>query len=270
MKTILLHIHADERQDARVDCAIGLARLWKGQIECLQATPLDSYIGGDSFGGVYLYDDLLASVREQEQSERKRIEAWLDDSAVGYRWTHVDGNVAGSLVSASILSDMIVLSQPAPRRDDHVPPLVLIAEVAVHARTLVCALPFEGRKFDAAGRALVAWNNSPEAAHALRAALPVLRKAVSVDVLEITDDKTDAGESAATHYLTLHGVNATLHRERYSGLTGAQALLDGAAQLDAGYIVMGAYGHSRLLELIVGGVTRDLSGGCAWPLLLAH
>lgn len=270
MKTILLHVYADEQQDARLDCAIHLAHLCGGHVECLQVTPLNSFIGVDTFGGVYLYNELLASVRQQESDERDRIEARLNEAAVGYDWRPTNGDVASSIVSASLLSDIIVLSQQAPRRDGSVPPLVLVPEVALHARTLICALPPGGRKFDGASRALIAWNSSPEAGHALRAALPILKKALAVDVLEITDGEGEVADSPAVRYLAVHGVTATLHRERYTGRTAAQALLDGAARLDAGYIVMGAYGHSRLRELIMGGATRDLSSGSAWPVLLAH
>ena len=132
------------------------------------------------------------------------------------------------------------------------------------------AIPSSASAFDPAGAALVAWNGSPEAAHALRLALPLLAKAVGVHVVQVTEDDRDFPTNEALSYLTLHGIRADLADHPRAGHSFAGSLLDAATEADARYIVMGAYGHTRFSEAVLGGVTRDLLRVSPIPLLLAH
>ena len=123
-------------------------------------------------------------------------------------------------------------------------------------------------------RALVAWNGSRESARALAEALPYLHKAGTVMVTIVVDeDETELqavkGKDAVAH-LKHHRINAVLHRIKNRNGDVGETLIVEAKQRDADLIVMGAYGHSRLREWLLGGATYKLLHGSPIPLLVAH
>jgi nucleotide-binding universal stress UspA family protein len=146
----------------------------------------------------------------------------------------------------------------------------MAGDVALHVRAPVLAMPIEARAFDPIGVAAVAWNGSIESAHALRLAMPMLARARGVHLITVDGRENDFAASQARDYLALHGIAAELHEWplRESGI--ATTLIAAAESLDASYLVMGAYGHSRLREAVLGGATRDLLESSPIPLVLAH
>jgi nucleotide-binding universal stress UspA family protein len=111
------------------------------------------------------------------------------------------------------------------------------------------------------GAVALAWKNSLGAARALIAAAPLLAKATRAVVLAAPDEETDAGEAdliGALHYLGWHGVRAELRRVEPGHRRPAEAVMDAALAVDAGFLVMGAFGHSRAHEAVFGGFTRDV------------
>lgn len=121
--------------------------------------------------------------------------------------------------------------------------------------------------------AVVAWDGSRSAARALSDAIPVLLKARDVHVLTVTNEKPGArrglGEEAVRH-LRSHGVVAAAHEVDAAGHRIGAVLDEYAASNRADLVVMGAYGHSRLLEFILGGATEHVLGDLKFPLLLSH
>lgn len=135
-------------------------------------------------------------------------------------------------------------------------------------------------------RVLVAWSDSRESARALRDALPLLRRASSVELLRFSSDAALGAESLApvAAHLRRHGVQAvcTVRTMRPDSISErmtatwtpdapiAEALLSHAADVDADLIVMGGYGHPRAWELMLGGVTRTLLQSMTVPVLMSH
>jgi nucleotide-binding universal stress UspA family protein len=269
MKTILVHIRDDDGQAARLQAALDLTRAFDGHLVCLQATPFDAYIIGDPFGGVYAFPEIVARVREDEEAERSRIEADLANEGVAWEWLHYDGAAAQMLVEQGRLADCIVLSRPEPGRGAR-RPLPIAADVTLHARTPVLAVPEAPLGVDVGAPVLVAWNGSAEAAAAVRAALPYLSRASAVHVATVGAEGADLPSTAACRFLSRHGIASELHAVDPDGRSIADALLATAQGVGAGALVMGAYGRSRLRELVLGGVTDDLLNGAPLPLLLAH
>ena len=105
---------------------------------------------------------------------------------------------------------MTVLSQPNHGSPDRVRPASVIGEVATRALGPILALPSNGKKFDATGTALVAWNGSPESTYALRLSLPFLKTAESVRVVEVSDEDSAAEACAAVRYLARYDIAAGL------------------------------------------------------------
>ena len=108
---------------------------------------------------------------------------------------------------------------------------------------------------------LVAWNDSRESTRALAEAMPYLHKAKTIAVVSVVDEDMEEGATIGTEavtHLRRHGIEATLHHpKKRKGDVGA-ALIAEARRQKADLIVMGGYGHSRLREWLLGGVTYEL------------
>jgi nucleotide-binding universal stress UspA family protein len=269
MKSVLLHIHEDSGQESRLQAALDLVRSFGGHLTCLQATPFDSYIVSDPFGGVYAFPEIVARVRDTQEATRVRIEADLANEGVSWNWLHYDGSAAQMLVDRARLADVVVVSQPGSGRGDN-QPLPIAADIALHARAPVLAIPEASGGLDCVGTAMVAWNGSAESAYALRVARPMLRGASAVHVVEVSEGGADMPSSAACRYLARHGIAAELREVPRGDRAVPEILSATATEIGADYVVMGAYGRSRLRELILGGVTREMLHGSAVPILMAH
>jgi nucleotide-binding universal stress UspA family protein len=146
-----------------------------------------------------------------------------------------------------------------------------MGDVLQSARAPILVQPQELNTFDVFGPAVVGWNGSFEAANALRAALPLLKMASAVHIVTVEEPKEYRLPSlAASTYLSRHGVTSELHARPKSDMPVEKAIIETAQVMDAGYIVMGGYGHSRVREFIFGGVTRTLLSECAIPLIMGH
>ena len=268
MKTVLLYANDDKGMESRLQAALDMARSFDAHISCLQVTPFDSFIMGDPFGGVYALPTVLEAVRKVEDEHRARIEDQLRMEGVGWDWSRLDGSPAQLTADRSRLADVIMLSLPGG--GDYDGPLSMVGDVALHARAPVLAVPQSSRGLDYLGTALVAWNGTFESSIALRLAVPLLARAAQVRIVTVTEDETEFPATGASEYLARHGIESELHEWPRDGRTMAEALLDAVRSLGGAYVVMGAYGHSRLQESLLGGTTREMIRSGAVPLLLAH
>jgi nucleotide-binding universal stress UspA family protein len=128
-------------------------------------------------------------------------------------------------------------------------------------------------KFPTVGtNVLVAWNASREATRAVHDALPVLREATKVTVLSIDPEYPEGrlSDGDITRYLARHGVAVTETSLPSAGVGVGDLLLSYAADHGADLIVMGAYGHTRLRELVLGGATRTMLQHMTVPVLMSH
>jgi nucleotide-binding universal stress UspA family protein len=151
----------------------------------------------------------------------------------------------------------------------------LVESVILHSARPTLVLPCAGNFESVGNRVLVAWNDSREAARAVSDALPMLQRAKQVEVASWSEggsaeEKTMRPELDALHkWLKWHGVSAQLQVEPV-GAGIADAMLSHAADTTADLIVMGAYGHSRWAELVLGGATRGLLASMTVPVLMSH
>jgi nucleotide-binding universal stress UspA family protein len=122
---------------------------------------------------------------------------------------------------------------------------------------------------------LVAWNGGREAARAIGDALPLLERAKHLDILAVDDDGEPgvaerlAGARLGT-WLRAHGIAAGVERHEVRDIGVGEWLLDRAADLGSDLIVMGGYGHARMRELVLGGVTRTVLRSMTVPVFMAH
>jgi nucleotide-binding universal stress UspA family protein len=269
MRSILLHVRDDDGLESRLQAAFDLARAFNGHITCLHAEPHGNFLAEDILVSAQWPEDYGETRTVARSDLRLRVESRLDAEGVSWDWVQFDEPDAAALVRFSLLSDVIVVSLGTSAQFPR-DPLSLAAAVSVGARSLVLAAPVAMASLRLDRPALIAWNGSPEAAAALRASIPILSLVPRVRLLEVVDRRSPYPRDLAARYLARWGIAVEVD-EREPRELGVSALIEQAAQeTEAGLIVMGAYGRSRLREHLLGGVTSELTGRSDRPLLLAH
>lgn len=216
----------------------------------------------------------------QAQSEAKALEdavrdrlgrtevSWGVDAVVAQTAT-----VAGLVARRSRYADLVMLPKPyGENRTMDAPVVVESAMFQGHAPVMV--LPGDKAPGTAPDRVVVAWNESAEAMTAVRRALPLLVAAGEVSILIVGpqshgEDTADPGSELAD-MLTRHGAKVEVAIVAKTMPRVSDMILRHVADLDADLLVMGAYGHSRFREAILGGATRNLLEQAEVPVLMAH
>ena len=270
MKSILLTVNNDSGLEARMQVSLDLVRATSGHLTCLNVTPPVEYIGVDTIGGTPLMVDLDHYYHTSAAELRTKVELKLAHEDVNWDYIHINDDVLGAVMSAGALCDLIVLSSPSVlgRRQIANP---FISEFVMRTHTPVLIVPETINALNVFGNAAVGWNGSFEAANALRAAMPMLRHAQSVTLVSIDAADEDSFPSTdALEYLSRHGIKATLLSTTVIQGTVEARLTKTAAELNADYLVMGAYSHSRMREYWFGGLTRSLFSDVTLPLFVAR
>ena len=135
----------------------------------------------------------------------------------------------------------------------------------------VIAVPFAGKFKTLGKRVLVAWNGTREAARATHDALPFLTHADKVVVLSVNaSGKVHIPGADISTHLARHGVDVEIHNREGNDVSVGDAILNAVSDYGADLLVIGAYGHSRVRELVLGGVTRHLLRHMTIPVLMSH
>jgi nucleotide-binding universal stress UspA family protein len=165
--------------------------------------------------------------------------------------------------------DLAVVGQDDPDKEQSE---ALIAEGALFesGRPLVM-VPYIHKERVKLDRVMVCWDGSRPAARAVADAMPLLARAGQVEVVIVEQVKSDEmpGADVAEH-LARHDLNVTVERIARGELDVKDVLLNHAADSGADMVVMGGYGHSRMREFILGGVTRGMLAAMTLPTLLSH
>ena len=273
---ILLHVQDDATLDSRMEAALSLARSSGAHLSCLHVTPIQAYVAFDSFGGVFVMKDVIEKLDEQEADLRARIEQKLAAEDVSWDYEQVTGDVIGLIVGRAALADLVVFGREPHRHDIPGPTTGLIGDLLHRARTPLFIPGDEKAQVDVTGPALIAWDGSYEAANAVRASLGLLKIASDVAIIQVAENKEQTFPGTKLlEYLSRHGIHADLSVQDPPGSgrdpeVASATLVAHAKGMRAAYIVMGGYSHSRIREVVFGGVTRSLLKECAVPLVIAH
>jgi len=212
---------------------------------------------------------------EREENERSTNARAAFDQAFGAKnsaavighWREIEGLPLYEYAFHGRMHDLIVIA-----RERQLPEYA--AEILMRAgRPVLIAPP---RATESIGESvLLAWNNSPESARALTAAMPMLLKAKKVLIACIPQPLDDEQETQRSldelrDVLALHGLTAETRLLKQASGDEANVLRDAAYSAGSDLIVMGAYGHSRLREFVFGGATRAILDECALPVLMFH
>ena len=275
LRDILVHVDDLESMPARLQTTLNLARKMQARVTGLfvKAKP---YI--PPYAEVQISPEMLKMHADQIEEAAKKAEAAFaaasKASGVTTEWRAIEGGLAEVLVTHARYCDLIVLGQKDPRDlllpgDRDMPD-----EVVMTCGRPALVVPHVGKYPDIGGKVMVAWDAGAPATRALHDALPILKKAKSVTVM-VVNPVTDLpgigdlpGADIAQH-LARHGVKAEADHVE-SDLKPGEMLLSRAADLGADLVVMGAYGHARWREVMLGGVTDHMLGHMTLPVLMSH
>lgn len=273
LKDILVAVDDSAAAAARVAYAVQMAVRWDTHIIGLyiRATPdVPPYVAAQ------LPREALAvqaeDARNRVQAAQNMFEEAVSDAGLGARaqWM-AEGGVA--VDRAAVLGryvDLVVAGQDEP--EEYALGRVPAAELVLSGGRPVLVVPYAFRSDAIARHVLVAWNGSREAARAVADAMPILESAERVTVLAVDPGSTLGdipGADIALH-LARHGISVEAARIESQGLNPADVLLNRVADLSVDMVVMGAYGRSRLRELVLGGVTHDILKHMTVPVLMSH
>lgn len=265
MKNVLLFVHQDPGQEARLRVALDLARALSAHLSCIDITPFPLVFDqGMAMAPAFLIDET-----EQEAANKARVQNSIEKEGVSWSWNDLRDDFIPCLVEAAANADIIVLNR---KLDSSSRPNMrtITSTVVTHTDALVVAVDEHCRPLATGMPALIAWDGSTEAWHALQRALPLLKLASHVTIFQVgTASEGRMAAQDAAKYLAEQGVAAQVELVPASNQIAAD-ICKAADRLGAAYCVMGAFGHSRIREALLGGVTSDMLSEAPLPLVLAH
>ncbi|QBX35608.1 universal stress protein [Paracoccus liaowanqingii] len=276
-KTILT-VLSDPAQIAQLDGAVQLAVAQDAHLDIL-CLGLDHsqagyfFPGGTPYGLQEAIDSALQDARTLDAQVRRHLARsadlrWSCEAAVAQT-----GGISGLVGLRARFSDLTVLASPYLKSQPG--DAEVVTEAALFEGTCpVLVLPPDQPVAMPPRRVLVAWNQSTEALAAIRRALPLLREAELVELTCIDPrssgpERSDPG-GALAQMLTRHGVRAQIAVLARTASRISDEINRRALEIDADLVVMGAYGHSRLREAILGGATRNMLEQARVPVFLAR
>ncbi|MFT5658163.1 MAG: nucleotide-binding universal stress UspA family protein [Gammaproteobacteria bacterium] len=267
IKDILVYLDNDKDCENRVEAAARLCKYYDAHIAGLYVTRTlnvhpYSYMPAGAF-------KTLKTHAEEKRAEAKKV--FIDKTNaenIGGKFRDSQDHLLNTLCVQSRYADLLII----PRRYNGESDLnqeYLEADTIMGAACPILVLP-EGQSALAypPKKVMLAWDGSHECARALHLALPMLTKASELDVVSVSSNETEANDIAL--HLTRHGIDATVHLLEGSSFDAGSLLLKQAIALKSDLIVMGAFGHTRLREQILGGATKYILSHSPLPILFAH
>lgn len=276
-KTMLVHVDATPQSAQRVACCARLALRYDAHVLGVAATGVSPY--AYPYGG---FDAGLATVAfplDVLRADADNALAVFEQQAMHaglakIERRRVDDEAGTGISTEALYADLVVVSQPLPDG-----PLTRLradsAEVVLlHCPRPALVVPCHGFDDDVGRRIVIGWNGSIDAARAVASAIPLLQAAAEVTVLMVNPEEYPHAHGAkggadlalylARHDVNVEAISLSGNRER------GEALLTCAADCKADLIVMGAYGHARMREIMLGGTTQTVLRSSLVPVWMAH
>ena len=276
LKNLLVHIPSESQIRPVVDGAVSLAMARAAHLDAVSVgyetanvgLPVD---GGAAVAAVFEIERERALARANAALAIFETEARNAGISYGLRALADLPAEAATTVSASArLYDLTIVLQPKSDRDtfDNTMP----QEILSQSGGPVLFVPYTHKGPIEPRRIGIAWDGSRLAARALRDAAPFLARAHAITIISINEAEEPADASAATlaAHLARHGLTAQIERSSAAHADIQPTILSIAADAGLDLIVMGGYGHSRMQERILGGVTRGMLQSMTVPTLMSH
>ena len=278
-KDLMVVLYSEASARARIELAATLAERFEAHLVGLYPLPVPE---APRHFGYYdpallnpFFEEWRARAREAADKTRALFDHITGLRGVSAEWREIpEGADADPAVHARY-ADLTILGQLDPDGGDSELLRPRPEHVTLASGRPILVVPYAGHYETVGRRVVIGWNATREATRAVNDAMPLLIGADVVTVLTI-----DAREGSDGHgelpgadislHLARHGVKATVERTVSAGISAGDVLLSRAADLGADLLVIGAYGHSHVRELLLGGATRSILQTMTLPVLMSH
>jgi len=279
LKNILVPLTDSARDNDALSAAIKLAQGYDAQVRAVEICDLHPPLDGPwDLIPAQAITAAEAAVRSQASGRAEKVRGHVAKHAAHVSVEVWEANTDSPAALAAYLAqaaDICVLpawagtAKPAPRLKR------FFSAVLFQSGTPILLVPSRSKHPLPPECALVAWNGSANARRALTGALPLLQRAKQVHFVEVDPPleglrADEALREALIGYLKQHRIEATFTTSSSKVNSCSDVVLAHARKVGAQLLVMGGYGHSRLREWSLGGMTRDVLAGGSLPLLVAH
>jgi len=276
-KSILVHIDDNPSCQRRLEVAIRLALEFRAELVGMYLVPTPQV--PPSVAAMLPDEVVTRRLREigdaQNRAEAEFRRATTAAELAAIEWRAPAGSPVDMAVAHGRCADLFVIGQRDPESPDATFAEEFAQAVVLSTGRPTLIVPYTGRLPVLGQNVLVAWDGGREASRAIADALPFIAKAKQVVVFcAKSPDEEHARASGANEqliaYLHRHNANVTASSCDVSDIAVGEWLLSRVADLNIDLVVMGAYGHTRLRELVLGGVTRTMLSSMTVPVLMSH
>ena len=279
MKTVLVPTEQNDAMASTLETALLFARKFDSYVEGFALRAALSNLVDMESGSPMLADSFAQQFQEAEKEAHSLFEGFMQGRGIpraaeptatlsfGWRENAPEGD--HFIGSHGRVFDITVLGRPGPHRKGVG---MALLEVALFdsGHPILIAPPAPVQSIGT--NVLIAWNCSTEQARATASAMPILRQAERVTVLNVEGGNGVPGPSSEElgRYLKSHGIAAQQKSVGLDGRSTGEAILATARALDCDLLVKGAYTQSRLRQMFFGGTTRHILSNATLPVLMAH
>jgi nucleotide-binding universal stress UspA family protein len=275
-KTILVHVNDKRRAEALLEPAVALASRYNSHLigmrvyAAIPAAPIAVPYASGVIGGLAAAEhkatEEIGEIFMRMTANRPFVAEWR-----ALKVPHSD--LASVVMDHGRAADLIVAGQTDPDWD--LSPLLDFPErLALESGRPVLVVPYVGRYPEIGRNIVIAWKPGRESARAVFDALPLLKNASTVKILEIKEradaESALAPDTSIAASLARYGIKPTVRSTAASDIGVGDEILSRLADEGADLLVMGAYGHSRFREVLFGGVTRHIARHMTVPTLFSH
>jgi nucleotide-binding universal stress UspA family protein len=274
LKDIVVNLSGRAAQDFATDYATSIAATFGAHVAGI-AFLYEPVIPDGTLGGIPV--DLIELQREENSKAANaavgRFEAATKTAGVSAETRVLDATLGGAAALFGQIArrfDVAVVGQA--QREHGASDELMIEGALFESGRPVVVVPYIQKQGLTLDRVLACWDGGRMSARAIADAMPFLERAKAVDIVIVTEERKNDEITGAnmTEHLARHDVTANVKRIARGDLAIADVILDYAADSGADFMVMGGYGHSRLREFILGGVTRGILGSMTVPVLMSH
>ncbi len=275
IKDILVHVDNSKACPLRLTAATKFAQAWGAHLTGLYVVPRYQIpVYAEIPIGQEVIEEGMKAMWERADKCQETSEELVRDLGSSMEWRAIEGDYLGVLTENARYADVVVLGQPNPDDEEDIS-AGFINKVILDSGRPNLIIPYIGTFHTIGEQILIAWNASREAARAVNDAMPLLEKANDVEVMSVNPEKQSVDEgdlpsADISQHLARHGVKVEARSTVAKDIDAGNLLISHAADIGADLIVMGAYGHSRFRETILGGVTRELLKHMTIPVLMSH
>lgn len=269
IRDILVHVDATPESESRTALAAVVAKRLAADLTAVFVLPPSDVATWASGSTLKALDLELIDLQDLAGQAEAQFMTMLRQHDLRGRWILDRGSAEACMIQRALVADLVVLGQRNPTE-----PRTLEApqDVIMACGRPVLMVPYIGSFAQVGQRPLLAWNDSREARRAFRDALPLVTGVQMASIIRVEPgpDEPDQTVSDLKDYFARRWIKTSFELIANSELTPAEAVLARASDLGADLIVMGAYGHSRTREMVLGGMTRDILREMTVPVLMSH